>query len=138
MGACDCESRHVPQREVPQPLLEQAAPEAPEGGRVTIKALYPNWGIRCGNRSRTERPLAERQIIGIAHNSVKKAIRKGLLPRLRTPSGQPPSTIMCVDCRKRLADSYDHRDYSQPLVVEPVCRTCNLRRGPGICSELCQ
>lgn len=27
---------------------------------------------------------------------------------------------------------YDHRDYTKPLSVEPVCRSCNKLRGPAI------
>jgi Bacterial regulatory protein, Fis family len=36
----------------------------------------------------------------------------------------------CVDC-KRPAFSWDHRYYSQPLEVEPVCARCNTNRGPA-------
>ena len=32
------------------------------------------------------------------------------------------------------ANVYDHRDYSLPLVVEPVCYTCNTARGSAIIS----
>ncbi len=27
---------------------------------------------------------------------------------------------------------YEHRDYNRPLHVDPICRRCNLLRGPGI------
>jgi hypothetical protein len=27
---------------------------------------------------------------------------------------------------------YDHRDYNQPLQVEPVCSPCNISRGPAL------
>lgn len=37
----------------------------------------------------------------------------------------------CVDCGKR-AFHYDHRHYSKPLDVVPVCRTCNMKRGPAL------
>lgn len=55
--------------------------------------------------------------------AVRKAIRMGDLwhPKLR----------LCVDCGKQAHD-YDHRDYSKPLQVDPVCRRCNLMRGPAI------
>lgn len=32
----------------------------------------------------------------------------------------------------RRARDYDHRDYNKPLEVEPVCHSCNMKRGPGI------
>jgi uncharacterized OB-fold protein len=41
-----------------------------------------------------------------------------------------PSTQECVDCG-RTAECYDHRDYGRPLDVEPVCRACNVIRGPA-------
>lgn len=37
----------------------------------------------------------------------------------------------CVDCGAPAHD-YDHRDYNKPLDVVPVCRRCNLLRGPAI------
>ncbi len=42
-----------------------------------------------------------------------------------------PDSFRCVDCAKR-AEVYDHRDYAKPLVVAPVCRSCNKKRGPGL------
>ena len=30
-----------------------------------------------------------------------------------------------------MAEQWDHRDYNKPLDVEPVCRSCNMRRGPA-------
>jgi hypothetical protein len=38
---------------------------------------------------------------------------------------------VCVDCGKP-AKQYEHRNYSKPLDVEPVCRGCNKRRGPAL------
>lgn len=43
----------------------------------------------------------------------------------------PPFWCACVDCGA-VAEVYDHRDYSKPLDVQPVCRSCNLKRGPGL------
>jgi len=40
-------------------------------------------------------------------------------------------TCLCADCGK-VAQHYDHRDYNRPLDVEPVCHSCNLKRGPAI------
>lgn len=57
-----------------------------------------------------------------AHGLVHRAIRRGQIP--------PVLTCCCVDCGLR-AEHYDHRDYAKPLSVEPVCRSCNKRRGPG-------
>lgn len=58
----------------------------------------------------------------LAHKAVATAIREG---RLSRPNQHP-----CVDCGRR-ASQYDHRDYSKPLEVAPVCRRCNLARGPA-------
>lgn len=36
----------------------------------------------------------------------------------------------CVDCGEP-ATIYNHRNYYEPLDVEPVCRRCNSKRGPA-------
>lgn len=53
---------------------------------------------------------------------VQKAIAAGRIPPI---SGQS-----CVDCGAK-AMIYDHRDYSRPLDVVPVCVRCNALRGPA-------
>lgn len=61
-----------------------------------------------------------------ASAAVQRAVKRGdLLPALQ---------FDCVDCGHP-AHGYDHRDYSQPLVVEPVCRRCNALRGPADISK---
>lgn len=62
----------------------------------------------------------------IAHLEVARAIRRGELT--------PASQCKCVDCGEP-ATGYDHRDYTKPLDVAPVCRSCNTRRGPAIGSR---
>lgn len=57
-----------------------------------------------------------------AQGVVFRARRLGLLPA--------PATLPCADCGEP-ADGYDHRDYGKPREVEPVCRSCNTRRGPA-------
>lgn len=61
-------------------------------------------------------------LIGKAHSKVASAILRGQLPE--------PSTLECVDCGVQ-AQCYDHRDYTKPLAVQPVCHSCNSLRGPG-------
>jgi len=56
---------------------------------------------------------------------VKKAVKSGVLPHLKK------TKVKCVDCGKRATD-YDHRDYTQPLRVNPVCHSCNIGRGPAM------
>ena len=57
-----------------------------------------------------------------AQNAVNRAKAAGLLPDLSK------GEYACTDCGGT-AEQYDHRDYSRPLDVEPVCRRCNHRRG---------
>lgn len=45
----------------------------------------------------------------------------------------PPGKHLCVDCGA-VAEHYDHRDYSKPKDIEPVCRSCNFDRGPAVIS----
>lgn len=53
---------------------------------------------------------------------IANATRKREMPKAKE--------LACVDCGKPAYD-YDHREYSKPLNVVPVCRACNLRRGPA-------
>jgi hypothetical protein len=73
-------------------------------------------------------PTNYRQAQSFAIRAVANAVRVGVLPRLKD------SAIICVDCRKRTAAVYEHRDYAKPLTVEPVCQLCNCRRGPALWS----
>ena len=54
-----------------------------------------------------------------AHNSVKHAVAKGDLPRVKT--------CTCADCGVQ-AEEYHHPDYSKPLWVVPLCKACHVRR----------
>lgn len=76
-----------------------------------------NHTFRCST-CRPEPDLQTR-----AHSAVATAIRNGEL--------LPASAHQCQDCGAQ-ASQYDHRNYSQPLAVDPVCAGCNVRRGPAI------
>lgn len=67
---------------------------------------------------------ARERIGGNAIYQVRLAVLAGKLPDLRS------EVVPCSDCGAR-ANRYDHRNYSRPLDVEPVCHPCNLRRGPA-------
>lgn len=54
-----------------------------------------------------------------ASTAVAKAVKAGQLKH--------PSQFICT-CGNDAA-VYDHRDYSRPLEVEPVCDPCNSKRG---------
>lgn len=56
-----------------------------------------------------------------AYARTNRRIIKGEIP--------PPSTLKCADCGDP-AQLYDHRSY-EPIVIEPCCRSCNVRRGPA-------
>lgn len=60
---------------------------------------------------------------GFAGARVNRAVREGILPH--------PTKLRCADCRGP-ATQYEHRDYNKPLAVDPICRSCNCRRGPAI------
>jgi hypothetical protein len=55
----------------------------------------------------------------LAVKAVRKLVLRGDKPKA--------SACMCVDCGKQALD-YDHRDYTKPLDVVPVCRSCNQKR----------
>jgi hypothetical protein len=49
---------------------------------------------------------------------------------VRSKRFKPATEHACVDCGQQ-AKVYDHRDYTYPLVVVPVCHRCNLKRWRG-------
>jgi len=53
---------------------------------------------------------------------VHRAIRFGVLMRA--------DQHRCVDCDD-WANCWDHRDYSRPFYIEPVCDSCNCLRPPA-------
>lgn len=61
-------------------------------------------------------------LAGWAGRVVRSAIRRGMLPPITADT-------QCVDCGAP-ASCYDHRNYLRPVHVEPVCQSCNIRRGP--------
>jgi len=69
-----------------------------------------------------ERNKRERGAMLEAKKKVYYMVREGRLVH--------PTLCSCTDCGKP-AEVYDHRDYAEPLKVEPVCRSCNHKRGPG-------
>lgn len=71
-------------------------------------------------------PIKHREALA-AIAKVLKAVRAGDLPHV--------STLACADCGAP-AKQYDHRDYSKPLEVDPVCIPCNYRRGPALNSVM--
>ncbi len=73
----------------------------------------------CSRRAR-EKVIA---ITRVGHAAVAKAKKDGTLPEL-------DGSVPCVDCGAPARD-YDHRNYDNPLDVVPVCRRCNIRRGPA-------
>lgn len=88
------------------------------GVAAEAKRFNENW---C---SKEHAPLwwKRQRLRGGCHQLVAKAIRRKEL--------RPPNEYQCADCDKQ-AEVYEHRDYRAPLAVEPVCRSCNQRRGPG-------
>lgn len=81
---------------------------------------------RAKNNPRWRKPIdAQKYWQGRAHGAVQAAIKRGLLPSLKS------GDYACTDCGG-IALEYDHRDYGRPLDVDPVCRSCNKQRGTAI------
>ncbi len=85
------------------------------------RASHSRYGNVCSSCS-SRRYLLRRYLSGarFCQAEVAKARNRGDLT--------PPSCLPCADCAGA-ASEYDHRDYSHALIVEPVCRGCNRRRG---------
>jgi hypothetical protein len=84
--------------------------------QVELRA-YDKFTLFCDYCEAERRPPQAR-----AKDLVRNAIRAG---RMAPATGQP-----CKDCGAP-ATRYDHRDYSKPFTVEPVCSSCNSKRGPA-------
>lgn len=86
--------------------------------------------IECGN-PHGRRPHAIRchpcsAVVEVLRRRAMEAVGK----LIRTWRLRPAHHFKCVDCGAP-AVCYDHRDYSQPEMVDPVCMRCNKRRGPA-------
>lgn len=81
--------------------------------------------------SRRCRPCREitKATQGRAYYAVRLAMLGGQLKNLKAEH------VPCADCGKRSA-CYDHRDYNRLLDVEPVCTSCNIRRGQAVAAVL--
>lgn len=91
-----------------------------EGFAVGRRRMAEAWERRrAAGRFRTNVETSLRNAVGAL---TKKAVRLGLLPC--------PSAQSCEDCGEP-AQCYDHRDYSRPFEVAPVCLRCNSSRGKG-------
>lgn len=95
-------------------------PRAPRQPLVCLACLTPlrksaSFCEPCGRDAMRVRNRA------VAAISV--AIRTGKLPRA--------ATLTCVDCGKP-ARHWEHRYYSAPLDVSPVCEGCNAKRGHAL------
>jgi len=92
-----------------------------------LGGYYSAYGDRLIKDGRKE-TTHERQVrIGAqrAREVVSSLVHHKKLPSLRG------NHIDCTDCDSR-ATEYEHRDYNKPEDVEPICRRCNILRGPAI------
>ena len=90
-------------------------------------AMMPECVV-CGGATYSKRAKFCREcFVGAKPSSVEyavfSAIKRGEL--------KPIKECICVDCGKP-AQHYDHRDYNEPIKVDPVCRVCNAARGHAI------
>lgn len=85
----------------------------------------------CGGANPMSRMFISPYCSLFCANEVAKARASAAGPlRAAIKSGQiqKAGTFKCVDCGADAHD-YDHRAYLDPLGVDPVCRSCNLKRG---------
>lgn len=59
------------------------------------------------------------------------AIRRDVTAAMRAAQLPDVRQLACVDCG-RAATGYEHRYYSLPLEVDPVCTLCNQARGVAL------
>lgn len=88
----------------------------------------PKPCVVCGRLARSAgAKFCEACFVGSKPSSVEyavvRAVRRGDL--------RPVRECACVDCGAP-ARHYDHRDYNKPTEVNPVCVSCNHKRGHAI------
>lgn len=78
---------------------------------------------RNNQKKHYKKNVLKRKSIGAlqAKWKVQNAVRRGELPNLKKMYYQ------CSYCNS-MATEYDHRDYSKPLDVKPVCHKCNVSK----------
>lgn len=81
--------------------------------------LESNWG---GRLYCYECRVEKDKLLTTALRAVRREISCGRLPH--------PRNLVCKDCGAQ-ARCYDHRNYNKPLKVEPLCYSCNSKRGPA-------
>lgn len=87
-------------------------------------AIKASWDKRRADGFTRRWTATQKRFQNLAVRYVDAAKASGFLPEL-------DGSIACIDCGAA-AQHYDHRDYSRPLNVEPVCVSCNCKRGPGV------
>jgi len=85
---------------------------------ATKRVRYPHLFNPAGTRP-------DFKFQSFCHAAVHRAVKAGVLPDLST------GEYACTDCGG-VASEYDHRDYARPLDVDPVCRSCNRKRGVAV------
>ena len=68
--------------------------------------------------------VSPRDLRKYANIKVRTAVYSGLIKSARALN------VQCTDCNSK-ATCYDHRDYTKPLDLDPVCASCNAKRGQG-------
>ena len=87
-----------------------------ENIKTCAKCRSPYWDI-------AKDKLQYMKMRGWAASVVQNAKYRGYVGR--------PEDQKCVDCGKQ-AKHWEHRNYARPLIIEPVCQSCNLKRKHSI------
>lgn len=93
---------------------------------VLRRCACGSWSVRSFTASTCSDCARTRQFYlaqNVAYAAVRRAVASGAL--------LPVTRYRCVDCGEP-AQHYDHRDYGRPLEVQPVCRSCNRKRGHAL------
>jgi hypothetical protein len=97
-------------------------------GSATVNGLWNPTISRSPRMTPAYRRKYQKAMMRAAQ-IVCRAIKDGKLKSLKD------GDVLCVDCGIRPAINYEHRDYAKPLEVEPICRRCNMQRGPAVLSS---
>lgn len=67
---------------------------------------------------------------GMIVRKARETVSAAVFKKIKLKEIPKASSLKCVDCGKDAFD-YDHRLYKKPEDVVPVCRGCNIKRGPA-------
>lgn len=131
--ACSAERRKVRIADPSRKREPHPSPIRRNGQWVCLTCAEPVHQF-ITHDGKKRRPSTRCQVCAVGHHLWSKWMTGRLMCATAVSKAKASGELapldgqLCADCA-RPAQCYDHRDYSRPLDVEPVCFSCNVIRG---------